>query len=434
MNSIERNAPSGSHRPLALSSVLGALAALMLLIAVSFYTLPPLNAQPPEPPAGQPNVDTAVVVNINGQTHTGKLTALDDESLTVVAAQPLRIKTSDTISLRFPGRTTASSLPGSVVILENGDRLAVHLESLDGERVTGRWTSFPGLPPLVIPVETIRGMFLNAPRTAAVQRSMLRELLDRKESSDVFILNNNDRLTGELKSVDRETVTLANATGEARVERTRVSWIGCNQDLISFPKSSGGRALVALADGSRITARSLKQTEDGRLRLDAVFGAKVEVPLSSVVSVLFIGQTVEYLSDLDPAKYEFTPFLSTDWPLRRDRAVDGGRLFVRGVEYLKGLGTHSHCRVRFHLGGQYRQFRSLVGIDDMTEGRGSARFAVEVDGRRAFASGELTGKDAPLRVGPIDLTGAQEMTLVVEFGALGDVLDCADWCEALLVK
>ena len=434
MKPTERDAPAGTHRPLALSRVRSAFAALMLLVAAAYHSFAAFAAEPPAPPAGPQDVDTAVVVDLNDQPHSGKLIALDDEMLTVVAVQPLRLKTSDVISLRFPGRKTPSLLPGSVVFLENGDRLAVHLEALDGERVTGRWASFPGLPPLVIPVETIRGIFLNAPRTAAAQRSMLRELLDRKESSDVFLLNNNDRLTGELKSVDRATVTLANATGETRVERTRVSWIGCNQDLISFPKSSEGRALVALADGSRITARSLKQTEDGRLRLDAVFGAKVEVPLSSVVTVLFLGGKVDYLSDLEPAKYEFTPFLSKDWPLRRDRAVDGGRMFVRGVESLKGLGVHSHCRVRYHLGGQYRQFLSLVGIDDMAEGRGSARFAVEVDGRRAFASDEITGKDAPLRVGPIDLTGAQDMTLVVEFGALGDVLDCADWCEALLVK
>jgi len=248
------------------------------------------------------------------------------------------------------------------------------------------------------------------------------------------VLANGDRLAGELKGIDDKSVTIENAAGAARIERGQIEWIGCNQDLISFPDAGRARGVLALADGSRITVRSIEISTEGTVRFEPLFGGAVEVAASSLASMLFFSDRVEFLSDLEPAEYTFTPFLGTRWPLRRDRSVEGGLLLLRGTEHLKGLGMHSQCRVRYRLDGAYRRFRSLAGIDDAARGGGSAVFAVEVDGRRVFQSDELTGRSPPAVVGPIDLTGARELILEVEFGRSGDVLDRADWCDACLLK
>jgi hypothetical protein len=51
-----------------------------------------------------------------------------------------------------------------------------------------------------------------------------------------------------------------------------------------------------------------------------------------------------------------------------------------------------------------------------------------------FTSPVLTGRSAPVDLGPLDVAGAHELTLVVEYGEYGDILDYADWGDAVLVR
>jgi hypothetical protein len=119
---------------------------------------------------------------------------------------------------------------------------------------------------------------------------------------------------------------------------------------------------------------------------------------------------------------------------RKDRGIDGGPLAVRGTEYPKGLGTRSQSELAFDLQGGFRRFQSLAAIDDSALGGGSARFVVEVDGRRVFASDAVTGTSPPLAIGPFDVAGRNRLLLKVEFGELADVNDRAAWCDALLIR
>jgi hypothetical protein len=170
------------------------------------------------------------------------------------------------------------------------------------------------------------------------------------------------------------------------------------------------------------------------LSVDALFGAELRIPLSAVRLMRFLGGRIEYLSDLEAAEFQFTPFLKARWPLRRDRNVLGGPLRLRGREYAKGLGVHSRSEISYDLKGKFRQFRATVGVDDTARGRGSVVFAVEVDGERVYSSKPVTGKTAPLPIPPIDVTGRKRLTLIVDFGHLGDIRDHADWCDAVLIR
>jgi hypothetical protein len=191
---------------------------------------------------------------------------------------------------------------------------------------------------------------------------------------------------------------------------------------------------LSLSDGSRVTVRNWKLSSEDLLSVEAVYGGSLEVPTSAVVSLQFFGGRADYLSDLKPLEYRFQPYLLDDWPLVRDLSVTGDPLRVRGREFSKGLGMHSSSEVVFDLAGEYRQFQATAGINDATRGRGSAVLAVEVDGRRVYTSGLVTGSSPAEEIGPIDVSGAKRLKLIVEFGEFGDVLDHVDWCNALLVK
>ena len=110
---------------------------------------------------------------------------------------------------------------------------------------------------------------------------------------------------------------------------------------------------------------------------------------------------------------------------RRRRSTLGGETFA------KGLGVLAPSDIRVALGGVCTSFTASAGIDDETQGAGSVTFEVWLDGVRVVASGVVRGGSAPLS-GTLDITGRQELRLVVTDAGDGALGDHADWAEARL--
>lgn len=112
-------------------------------------------------------------------------------------------------------------------------------------------------------------------------------------------------------------------------------------------------------------------------------------------------------------------------------AGDGGPLRLGGETFAKGLGVLAPSDIRVALGGVCTSFTASAGIDDETKGAGSVTFEVWLDGARVVASGVVRGGSAPLS-GTLDITGRQELRLVVTTAGDGSIGDHADWAEARL--
>ena len=154
-----------------------------------------------------------------------------------------------------------------------------------------------------------------------------------------------------------------------------------------------------------------------------------------MLKLQFLGDRVIAVSELAPDRYSFTPYLTEVHPLVRNRNVRGGPLQIRKIGYATGLGMHSESSVTYDLSDSgSTEFRAVVGVDDVTEGQGSVIFAVSVDGRRVYESASLDGGSPAQPVGPIDISGARELTLIVKFGRFANISDVADWCDAVLIK
>jgi hypothetical protein len=143
------------------------------------------------------------------------------------------------------------------------------------------------------------------------------------------------------------------------------------------------------------------------------------------------------LSDLEAANYRHVPYLSVEWPYKRDRNVDGNPLVAGGRRYLKGIGMHSASRLTYRLEGNYRRFDAAAAIDDSTDGRGSVTFGVYVlrdeKWQEAYQSSIVRGGDAPVPVS-VDVSGAAGLTLTVDYADRGDELDRVVWLDARLIK
>ncbi len=114
------------------------------------------------------------------------------------------------------------------------------------------------------------------------------------------------------------------------------------------------------------------------------------------------------------------------------RSVDNNPIKIHGVSFVHGVGTHAESEMRVDLKGAATQFLSMVGVDDETQGRGTIRFEVWVDGRKVTETGVLRGGAEPTPISA-DLTGARELVLTVADGGDGIDYDHADWAGALLV-
>lgn len=113
---------------------------------------------------------------------------------------------------------------------------------------------------------------------------------------------------------------------------------------------------------------------------------------------------------------------------------DGDPIRLAGEEFPSGLGVHAPSRLEYALDPADRTFTALVGVDDETEGRGTVRFRVLVDGRLAWSSdGVRRGGDAPEAV-TVDVRGHRRLVLEVTDGGDGTTDDHADWADARLSR
>ncbi len=373
----------------------------------------------------------ATVYDIDGGNRAGTVTALSDASLSL---DRRALRTADLFKVEWTGRQPVPMAESPMILLANGDVLAAIPQVLDDEKLIVAWTHFPAWKPVRVPLETVRGVVLAVSRDPVAQAKLIQTIENHREKGDLLQLRNGDRLSGELVELTGVSLSLAGAAGKTHVDRESVLSVAFSGELTSFPKIDGQQMLFSLIDGSRITAHQVALEANGTLRLKAAFGADLELPLTAVSAIRFLGGRTVYLSDLKPVEYRFTPYLSDNWDLRNDRNAAGGVLRLRGATFAKGLGTHSRCEITYDLNGAYRQFRASAGIDDMAGGRGSAIFAVQVDGKPVFTSEPIGGEDSAQSIGPIDVRGKNRLTLVVDFGPFGDIQDHADWCDAVLVK
>jgi uncharacterized protein (DUF1800 family)/fibronectin type 3 domain-containing protein len=142
------------------------------------------------------------------------------------------------------------------------------------------------------------------------------------------------------------------------------------------------------------------------------------------------GTLPTYLSTLNPT------FAENGWgPYQRDRSngergeEDGHTITINGVKFARGLGVHARSELRYALAGKYTKFASFIGVDDEVGDHGSVVFQVWVDGTKAFESPILHGAD-PAKQVSVDVTGKNELKLIVLDGGDGNTYDHADWADA----
>jgi hypothetical protein len=384
----------------------------------------------PMPPGQKATSHEFVAVPIDGEPISGRLAGLKKPwRIVLQAAERISLEGSKLVALRRQEAPAPALASGAYVLLANGNRLraTAHLATQEALRVHSEL-----LGNLEIPLERVQAIVLGAVPDAASRERLEKTLLAGDRKQDVVVLTNGDEMTGTLTGFDDESLQLERPGGPVSIQRGGARAIAFSSDLISFPSVRGFYAEIILADGSELSVLDA-ELSGANVRGQTAFGREFSFPLEQLVAVEFRNGRVTYLSDLQPIAYKHTPYLMLAFPYRRDRRVVGGPITLRGQVFRKGLGMHSRSEITYNIDRRFRRFEALVGIDDDTAGQGSVVFRVLLDGAEAWQSGPVTGQTAPKRV-QADVSNAQQLTLIVDFGSLGDVQDHADWADARLVE
>ncbi len=120
--------------------------------------------------------------------------------------------------------------------------------------------------------------------------------------------------------------------------------------------------------------------------------------------------------------------------IQKNKSIGGNTLKIRGSTYTSGIGTHANSTISYNLGGQYNTFVSDVGLDDeiLSKGTGTVIFRVVGDGVTLFNSGTLTNSSDAVHIA-VDITGVQQLDLIVTDAGDGIDYDHADWAGAAVL-
>lgn len=350
---------------------------------------------------------------------------------------------TDLVSLRIP-KVPLPGLPAEAhIVLANGDRIAGEL--LGGDGLTIRLGALFGAAgktvELPLPLSAVAAIWFVAPPQDSPLDAVKYPWIDTSKKQDALKLRNGDILRGTLERFSPASGPIRfKPTGEAAAkpfDLNTIAAIAFDPSLSRVKTPAGQHYRIVTKSGSRLTLASA--SFDGTTFTGATStGAKFTMPQSDLVALDSVGGKVAMLADRKPKIQKIEPYGSVSWPLAPNRSVREAAMrltTVHGDEtFDRGLGMHSKTTVTYDLAGTYRTFRSTVGLDSQSGRKGAVDVRILLDGKEQIIAG-LKGLTADNAVEiRLDIAGAKELTLIVDFGPGGDVQDDVNWADAKLVQ
>ncbi len=260
--------------------------------------------------------------------------------------------------------------------------------------------------------------------------------IDDKRVEDVVGFSNGDAQKGFIADVDAEQIVLD--IGDSRIPREIAS---IHYILFASPAraAAGDESAirVRLVDGSALTASTVRTRNDG-LIMTVRDGDEREVPLDALAALEHLNGPVAWVSVRMPVSIEQTNFViehPPSFPTRMNRTVDGKPIRFGKTTYSRGIGVHARSVIVFNVDPAYPWFRTQYAIDPDQPRTDKADVTVRIK-----ADDKILHEVAHFRGGHlspvvlVDLSGARQLTLEVDFGANAESQDRFNWIESAYLK
>lgn len=425
--SVKRPFATSRRQPLLRKSISNSVARW----AVATVALTGLGILPARLAAAVPATESVPVVvrTVDKDGLTGRMQRMSLETGALLKPESggeITIARRDLVRINVQGSGSTSRRCDIALALVDGDFLCGRVVDHGADSVV---LDSGDLGAVTVPLEALTGL-----RTVRAEqpgfRKALESLGEAAGTEDRLLLNNGDTISGFLSGMDVDGVSLESDGGKTRIPY-RLIVAGRFAHSLSPPRDEP-LAVVTLRAGGRLTARELHWSGNA-VEISTRYNLRTRFEADRILRVDFLGGRWEWLSRREPISFTHTPMLSVSWPYAADRNVLGGPLTVAGETYERGIGVHSRSTLIYELKGEYREFVTLLGLDDDSGPYGDVSAFVLVDGIKRY---EQTGIRRGKLYGPVrlDVGRASRMELICDFGANGDLQDRFNWIEAALVR
>jgi hypothetical protein len=246
----------------------------------------------------------------------------------------------------------------------------------------------------------------------------------------------------------RVIATITPASGAQAQEKFSVK-VPAGSGLVlqkRFVLDDAGQDAQVSVNGAAVGAWNLKRSEaklSGGLRT-----ASFLIPAEALAGKSDAEIEIKYAKPASTLSWRVLEYRGGNFPLsamgaihsdqnfghpRFARNITGSRLKVGTTDFADGIGAFAQSLLEYPLNKQFSRFTAKVGVDAVTEGRGSVVFEVYADGKKIWASGVMSGLDQPKTI-DVDVKGVDRLRLILTDAADGNKFDAGDWCEPALHK
>ncbi len=381
-----------------------------------------------------PSDPMLTALKTDGSTISGRLRLLDPvKGATLVVDDKekfVSIPLNALVKLTREGSTPPISSEGAIILFPDGDRLNRSVIGPAGE--TSIEVQSFALGTITVPLDSVLALVLAPPLEADAIHALNARIREEPRTTEVLWLANGDKLTGGLLGLDEKKVSFQPQAGKVEIERSGVVALAFDPKLVNYPAPKEPYLEITCVDGSKLGVTAA-HVEGGNIVAQTRFGQPVKIPLGEFAQMHTKNGPVAYLSERAPTLTKYVGYLGPTRPVRTNQAIDGQPIRLASRLYDRGLGTQSRTYLAYRLESGVKRFQALVGVDDRAGPLGSVVFRVVVDGKERFASPAMSVNDTPRPV-DVDVTGAQTLVLITDFGERGEVRDHADWAEARLIR
>jgi len=406
---------------------------LSVALALAASTLLPGPAPDDGAASPVPSDPVFTALLIDGSTASGQIRQLGlKEGLVLVNADsPDRtIPIASLVKLTREGASPPLTNEGGLVIFPDGDRLARCVIGPTGE-FNLEIQSF-SMGNLAIPLDSILGLILTPPAEPDAVDVLVARLRTEPREAEILWLANGDKLPGLFAGMTDKRLSFQPATGKVELERSGVVALGFAPGQVNYRRPEGPYLELTTVDGSRLGVTDVR-IERGQIVATSRFKAEIRLPIGELSKVHSLNASVVYLSDREASGAQYGSYVGPTRPYRRNASVSGETLRLGGRPFDRGLGTQSRTLLAYKLEPGSKRFQAQVGLDDRAGPLGNVVFKVMVDKKVSYASSPMSPGEPPQAV-DVDVSGAQLLILITEFGERGDVQDHADWVEARIIR
>lgn len=368
----------------------------------------------------------ANLVTIDGERVSGKIEKIESGQVFLAGRQkPLELDRLRSIGIRPHAKLPLQLGSKSILQLTGRGRVLADGLTIQDQACQFRWAYGQQAR---LPLEAVRAVQLNPDKIPEDFAQAVRKPLEASDQIFLTIDGNPQTLQGVIEQLTDKQMTFE-WQGQTRTV-PRASVVGIVLASLGTTDRTG-QCLLHLRDGSAVWGKLTGLAKD-TARLEVAEGVELDIPWDAVNEVNVRSSRMVFLSDLDPVEVKEKPIVTFARPWQRDQSAAKGPLRLGGRTFEKGIGVHARSELAFAAGKKYRRLSGTIGIDEGTGGRGDCVFVVRGDGKELFRR-RVTGGDDPAELS-VDVSGVDELRLIVEPGENLDLADHANWCDIRLLR